>query len=54
MPERRLRVSPRVVKRAISPFAANTGAGRFHGPSYKATLTMKILTDEQLTAAIAA
>ncbi|MEX5713854.1 IS4 family transposase [Parafrankia sp. FMc6] len=38
MPDRRLRVSPRVVKRAISNYAASTRKGRIHGPSYKATL----------------
>jgi hypothetical protein len=50
MPDRRLRVSPRVVKRAISKYAASTAKGRIHGPSYKATLNVEILTDEALTA----
>lgn len=46
MPDRRLRVSPRVVKRAISKYAANTTAGRIRGPSYKATLSIDILAGE--------
>jgi len=45
MPDRRLRVSPRVVKRAISNYAASTRKGRIHGPSYKATLSIKIIDD---------
>jgi hypothetical protein len=49
MPDRRLRVSPRVVKRAISNYAANTARGRIHGPNYKATLTIEIIDDEPLT-----
>jgi hypothetical protein len=49
MPDRRLRVSPRVVKRAISNYAANTTRGRIHGPSHKATLTVEIIDDEALT-----
>ncbi|WP_018636503.1 hypothetical protein [Parafrankia elaeagni] len=43
MPDRRLRVSPRVVKRAISNYAANTRKGRIHGPSYQATLAIEII-----------
>jgi hypothetical protein len=45
LPGRRCRTSPRVVKRAISKHAAHAGSGRFHGPSYKATTSIKILTD---------
>jgi len=44
MPDRRLRVTPRVVKRAISNYAAKTATGRIHGPSYKATINIDILT----------
>lgn len=51
MPDRRLRVSPRVVKRAISTHAASTARGRIHGPSYKATLTINIIDHEALTPA---
>ncbi len=54
MPDRRLRVSPRVVKRAVSVYAANTARGRIHGHSYKATLSIEIVTDEAWTAATAA
>jgi len=43
LPDRRLRVSPRVVKRAISNYAASTAKGRLHKPSYKATLSVDIL-----------
>src|SRR4051794_4868935 len=45
LPDRRCRTSPRVVKRAISKFAAHTASGRLHGPSYKATLSIEILDD---------
>jgi hypothetical protein len=44
LPPRRRRTSPRVVKRAISKHAAHAHSGRFHGPSYKATISIKILT----------
>jgi hypothetical protein len=44
LPDRRLRVTPRVVKRAISNYAAKTATGRVHGPSYQATITIDILT----------
>jgi hypothetical protein len=54
LPDRGLRVSPRVVKRAISPHVASTAKGRLHGPSYKATLSIEILTEDHLTAADAA
>jgi hypothetical protein len=43
MPRRRLRTGPRVVKRAISNYAAKTAAGRIRGPSRKATITINIL-----------
>ena len=45
LPDRRCRTSPRVVKRAISKFAAHTASGRLHGPSYKATISIEILDD---------
>jgi hypothetical protein len=32
-----------VVKRAISKFAAHTASGRFHGPSYKTTISIDVL-----------
>jgi hypothetical protein len=43
LPERRCRTSPRVVKRAISKFAAHTVSGRLHGPSYQATISIDVL-----------
>jgi Transposase DDE domain/Insertion element 4 transposase N-terminal len=46
MPDRRLRTTPRVVKRAISNYAAKTALGRVRGPSYKATLTINILAGD--------
>jgi Insertion element 4 transposase N-terminal/Transposase DDE domain len=49
MPDRRLRMSPRVVKRAISTYAASTARGRIHGPSYKVTLSIEIIDYEALT-----
>lgn len=45
MPPRRLRISPRVVKRAISNYAPNTGKGRLRGPTYQATISIDILAD---------
>jgi hypothetical protein len=45
MPDRRCRTSPRVVKRAISVYAPNTGKGRLRGPSYEATISIDILID---------
>jgi hypothetical protein len=49
MPDRRLRVTPRVVKRAISKFVAKGNIVR--GPSYKATLNIDIIVaPEVLTA----
>ena len=44
MPDRRLRTTPRVVKRAISKFVASNAKGRIRGPSYKATININILT----------
>jgi hypothetical protein len=44
MPNRRLRTSPRVVKRAISKYVAKTAHDRIRAPSYKATITIDILT----------
>jgi hypothetical protein len=46
LPDRRCRTSPRVVKRAISKFAAHTASGRLHGPSYKATISIDVLDDD--------
>jgi hypothetical protein len=43
MPQRRARSNPRVVKRAISVYAANTARGRLRGPSRTTTTTIKIL-----------
>lgn len=45
MPARRLRISPRVVKRAISNYAPNTGKGRLRAPTYQATISIDILAD---------
>jgi hypothetical protein len=45
LPDRRCRITPRVVKRAISKHAAHTASGRLHGPSYKATISIDILDD---------
>lgn len=44
MPARRLRVAPRVVKRAISNYAPKTSTGRIRGPSRDATIEIDILT----------
>jgi hypothetical protein len=43
MPDRRLRITPRVVKRAISNYVAKSASGRVRGPSYKATISIEIL-----------
>lgn len=43
LPARRLRTTPRVVKRAISKFVAK--GDRVRGPTYQATITIDILTD---------
>lgn len=45
MPPRRSRSNPRVVKRAISVYAANTGRGRIRAPSRKTTTTIKIISE---------
>lgn len=45
MPPRRSRSNPRVVKRAISVYAANTGRGRARAPSRKTTTTIKIISE---------
>jgi hypothetical protein len=42
MPARRSRTNPRVVKRAISVYAANTARGRARAPSRKTTITIDI------------
>jgi len=44
MPDRRLRTSPRVVKRAISKYVAKSSHNRIRAPSYKATISINILT----------
>jgi hypothetical protein len=46
MPNRRLRTTPRVVKRAISNYAAKTALGKIRGPSYKTTITITILAGD--------
>jgi len=43
MPTRRLRTTPRVVKRAISNYVAKTATGRIRGPSRNATIEIDIL-----------
>lgn len=43
MPARRPRTTPRVVKRAISNYAAKTSTGRVHGPSHNTTIKIDIL-----------
>jgi hypothetical protein len=48
LPARRLRVSPRIVKRAISKYQAR--GPRIDRASYKATLSIDILTSQTLTA----
>jgi len=45
LPDRRCRSGPRVVKRAISKYAAHTASGRLHGPSYQATISIEVLDD---------
>jgi hypothetical protein len=44
LPDRRLRVNPRVVKRAISTFVAK--GTRVRAPSYKATINIDILVSQ--------
>jgi hypothetical protein len=46
MPHRRARSNPRVVKRAISVYAANKARGRVRAPSQPTTTTIKIADDE--------
>jgi len=43
MPDRRLRTTPRVVKRAISKYVASNARGRVRATSYKATININIL-----------
>ena len=44
MPERRCRANPRVVKRAISVYAANTARGRIRAPSRTTAITIDLLS----------
>jgi len=44
MPTRRCRTNPRVVKRAISVYAANTARGRIRAPSRKTAITIDVLS----------
>ncbi|HEY1968036.1 MAG TPA: IS4 family transposase [Pseudonocardia sp.] len=44
LPDRRSRTNPRVVKRAISIYAANTARGRARAPSRKTVITIDILS----------
>jgi hypothetical protein len=44
MPARRCRTNPRVVKRAISVYAANTARGRLRAPSRKTAITIDVLS----------
>jgi hypothetical protein len=44
-PHRRARTNPRVVKRAISVYAANKARGRIRAPSRPTTTTIKIVND---------
>lgn len=44
MPDRRSRANPRVVKRAISVYAANTARGRARAPSRNTAITINILS----------
>jgi Insertion element 4 transposase N-terminal/Transposase DDE domain len=45
LPTRRCRSSPRVVKRAISVYAANTARGRIRAPSHNTAITIDITID---------
>ena len=45
MPARRSRSNPRVVKRAISVYAANTARSRIRAPSRKTTTTIRITSE---------
>jgi hypothetical protein len=44
IPARRPRTNPRVVKRAISVYAANTARGRIRAPSRTATISINVLS----------
>ena len=44
MPERRCRANPRVVKRAISVYAANTARSRIRAPSRTTAITIDLLS----------
>lgn len=46
MASRRTRSNPRVVKRAISVYAANTARGRIRAPSHATSTTIKIVNTE--------
>jgi hypothetical protein len=46
MPRRRSRSNPRVVKRAISVYAANKARGRIRAPSRTTTTTIKIVSSD--------
>jgi hypothetical protein len=46
MPPRRSRSNPRVVKRAISVYAANKARGRIRAPSQATIITIKIVNDD--------
>jgi hypothetical protein len=46
LPRRRARSNPRIVKRAISVYAANNARGRIRAPSRATTTTIKIVNDE--------
>ena len=45
LPARRCRTTPRVVKRAISKYAAHSASGRLHGPSHRAAISIDVLSD---------
>jgi len=44
MPARRCRTNPRVVKRAISVYAANIARGRIRAPNRKTVTTINVLS----------
>jgi hypothetical protein len=44
LPQRRSRTNPRVVKRAISVYAANTARGRIRAPSRSTAITIDVLS----------
>ena len=45
LPDRRCRITPRVVKRAISNYAPKTATGRIRGPSHNATISIDVIAD---------